>query len=316
MPYRRDLLLFAATAGTLARTARGTEPAPPPGYKLVWSDDFKSLSLRTGGPTDTGLQSGQGIWSAPGAWWSDDPKGVLGYAYDWFVDPTFDWPDNYHGPFAITSDGLRIRSQTAPPNVAKLLPLARGVTPWLSGQISSWHGVRITPPFYFQARAKMPKAVGRPWPAIWLLSGLKRHSNDHGKDYEIDVHEGFGDSTKLYSTIHWNALAGKPDTTAKAVVMSPCIDLSAGFNTWGCHVTKEQQVFFFNGQEAGRVTTPTNALADQPYGIILDVAAGIPWKDGGPPSDGPHDMIVRYVKLYAPNSQGITLAQAPRVPRR
>jgi hypothetical protein len=307
MPYRRDVLLLAAVAGVIGRTGNSTEPVLPGGYRQVWSDEFKSLSLRTGGPTDAGLQAGRGTWSAPGNWWGSDPKGVLGYAYDWLVDPAYDWPDGYHGPFAITSEGLRIRSQAPPPAIAAMLPTAHDTAPWLSGQINSWHGVRIAPPFYFECRAKMPAGVGRPWPAIWLMSGLRRHPDEHGQDYELDLHEGFGDSNKLHSAIHWNSLPDKP-YLAKGVVEMPTDDLSRAFNTWGCHVTRDRQVFFFNDREVGRMETPSTAIADQPYGIILDVTAGIPWKDGGPPSDGPHDMIVRYVRLHAPNMQGLILS--------
>lgn len=305
MPYRRDVL-FGAALAVLGRTARGDERIPD-GYKLVWSDEFKSLSLRTGGPTDTGLQAGSGTWSAPGNWWGNDSKGVLGYSYDWLVDPTYHWPDGYHGPFAITSEGLRIRSQAAPPAIAEMLPKAHDMPPWLSGQINSWHAVRIAPPFYFECRAKMPEGVGRPWPAIWLMSGLRRHPNEHGQDYELDLHEGFGDSNKLHSAIHWNPSPPDKSYRVKGVVEMPIDDLSSAFNTWGCQVTKDQQVFFFNGREVGRMETPSTANANQPYGIILDVTAGIPWKDGGPPSDGPHDMVVRYVKLYAPNTDGLTM---------
>ena len=304
MPHRREVLL-AAMAGFLGHAARGVGRLPD-GYKLVWSDEFKSLLLRTGGPTDLGLQSGSGTWSAPGNWWGSDSKGVLGYSYDWLVDPTYHWPDGYHGPFAITSEGLRIRSQAAPPAIGAMLPKAHDTVPWLSGQINSWHAVRIAPPFYFECRAKMPAGVGRPWPAIWLMSGARRHPNDHGKDYEIDLHEGFGDSNKLHSTIHWNPLRTN-EYLVKGVAEIPVDDLSSSFNTWGCHVTKDQQVFFFNDREVGRMATPADATIDQPFGIILDVTAGIPWKDGGPPSNGPHDMIVRYVKLYAPNTHGLTL---------
>jgi hypothetical protein len=131
--------------------------------------------LRTGGPTDVGLQVEHGTWSAPVAW-ASDPKGVLGYAYDWLVNPFCHWPDVYHGPFAITSEGLRIRSQAPPPDIAAMLPKAYDTIPWLSAQINSWHAVRIAPPFYFECRANMPAGVGRPWPAIWLLTGVEAAS--------------------------------------------------------------------------------------------------------------------------------------------
>jgi hypothetical protein len=311
MLTRRNVLALAASGLPLAaRTV-------PEDYAHVWSDEFHSLSLRTGGPTDLGLQSGHGVWSAPGTWWSNDPKGVQGYAYDWLVNPSYHWPGDYGGPFSITQDGLRIRSQVAPQIVSAILPKlnlakdaldGRDVTPWLSAQINSWHGVRIAPPFYFECKAKMPRGVGRPWPAIWLMSGDRGQSHrTSGREYEIDLHEGFGDSDKLHCTLHWHATADTKDYLARGFERS-CPDLSVGFSIWGCHVTAERQIFYFNGDEVWRFDTPPGANANQPYGIILDVTAGIPWKTGGPPSDSPHDMIVRYVRLYAPNKQGLRLA--------
>lgn len=319
MLTRRDVLALA-TAGLMVPTMR-LNAAVPEHYKLVWSDEFKSLSLRTGGPTERGLQAGKGIWSAPGSWWTQDPKGVRGYAYDWLVDPSYHWPDDYKGPFLITKEGLRIRSEAPPPNVAALLPKfslpdvapdGHNITPWLSGQIDSWYAVRIKPPFYFECRAKMPHGIGRPWPAIWLMSGTKRHPFAPGKDYEMDLHEGFGDSDKLHCAVHWNPSAA-PDSKEYLVTgMEPlsCPDLSANFNTWGCLVTAERQHFYFNDKEIWQLATPPNGDANQAYGIILDVTAGIPWKNGGPPSDGPHDMIVRYVRLYAENTHGLILNNA------
>jgi hypothetical protein len=308
MPARHHMLPpLLAAAGILALT--GPAIGVPDGYRLVWSDRLTWLSLRTGGPTSDGQILGSGTWAAPGAWYSIDPRGVAGYGYDWFVDPTYaGWPAGYQGQFAITDEGLRIRAEAPPLGMKALLPTVRGVTPWISGQVNSYYAVRITPPFYFEARAKMPAGVGRPFPAIWLVTGAHHRSTDTGKEYEIDVHEGFGDSDRLHSTIHWSTSPIKRDYPAKTVVDMPSgIDLSTTFNTWGCHVTEERQTIFFNGREVGRIETPDAANADQPFGIVLDVSAGIPWKGGGPPSDGPHDMVVRYVMLYAPNTRGLTL---------
>ena len=293
---------------------RGTIPS---GYKRVWSDEFTSLSLRTGGPTYDGLESGSGTWSAPGAFYSSDARGVAGYGYDWFVDPFYDhWPAGYstHGQFKITPEGLRIRAERPSSAMAAMLPAITregGGAPWISGQVSSFHAVRIKPPFYFEARAKMPPGMGRPWPAIWLLTGAHRYPDDSGKEYEIDLHEGFGDDDRLHSAIHWNPSADKPDYPSREVANLPSgVILSGGFNTWACEVTKGLQIVFFNGKEIGRLATPDTADADQYYGIILDVSAGLPWAsglrgDGGAPSGGPHDMIVRYVRLYAPDARGL-----------
>jgi hypothetical protein len=296
-------LLATATDCALA------QPAPiPAGYTEVWSDDFKTLSLRTGGPTFTGLAAGSGIWAAPGAWFSSDPRGFAGDGYEWLVDPTYyGWPKGYPGPFAITPDGLRIRVEEAPAAIAALLPkiqrMGVTVTPWLGGQINSFHGVRIKPPFYFEARAKMPLGIGRPWPAIWLVTGTQKpFPNDKAKGYEIDLHEGFGDSVNLHMTVHWTRFADRPGAASQPITNAPSgVELSADFHRWACDVTIERQIFYFDDREVGRIESPPDAAVDQYYSIILGIGAGLPWKGGGPPSDGPHDLIIRVVKLYAPN---------------
>jgi hypothetical protein len=317
---------FVFMAGAVAQ-AENPNPNPT-GYEQVWSDDFTKLSLRTGGPTYFGLEQGSGTWSSPGASWSSDPRGLDGDGgYDWYVNPSYyGWPAGYPalGQFAITPDGLRIRSEAPTPQMAAVLPhntrtdvitaksgkgdpTSRANFPsWMSGRLASFHAVRITPPFYFEANAKMPKGVGNPFSAIWLLTEKRPWPDSGGKSYEIDVHEGFGDSDYLRSTIHIDD-PFNPKNTRPVVGRPSGVDLSAGFNTWGCWVTKDRQIFYFNGVEVGRIDTAKNANADQPYGIILDVSAGLPWIKDGKPSNGPHDMIVRYVRLYAPDTRGLVL---------
>ncbi len=290
----------------LGAPAPGQAGTVPAGYQKVWSDEFVALSLRSGGPTYLGLSQGTGVWSAPGAWYSNDPRGVKGYGgYDWFVDPSYPWPAGYAGPFQVTKDGLRIRSQAPFAWVEQTLPLVGTPKrpPWLSGQLNSGHAVEIRPPFYFEVQAQMPKGVGRPFPALWLATEAPRHDV---REYEIDVQEGFGDSDRLHATIHWKDIHGA--YLARTVVNAPAgVDLAEGHNVWGCDVGIDQQVFYFNGEEIGRVRTPADAVIDQPFEIILDVSAGLSWRGGGPPDGGPHDMIVRYVRLFAPGSSKLLL---------
>lgn len=276
----------------------------PSEYKLVWSDEFETFSVRAGG---------RGTWVIPGACYGDDPRGAPANGYDWFVNPSYrGWPSGYHGPVALTSEGLRIRSESRP-DIAKTLPKVKGVQPWLSGQVNSIFSVRIKPPFYFEARAKMPMGVGQPFPAIWLITDAHNSCGElgvarrEGEDYEVDVHEGYGDSDHLHSAIAWNHNPARPNPT-KLIANVVVDDLSTGFNTWGCHITTERQTTFFNGREVGQVETPETGNPAQYFNIVLDVSAGIPWEEGGGlPSGGPHDMIVRYVKLYARDNQGLIL---------
>ena len=312
--FLRDSLATSSSLLLTADKAVGKTAAchsVPSTWREIWSDNFTVLSLRTGGPSLVGLTSGTGVWSAAAPWYGfGSPKGWEGYGNDWFIDPFYPrWPASYpkFGQFAITPEGLRIRAQSAPSDMAVLLPAkVKGAPPWISGQLGSSLSVRIKPPFYFEARARMPAGRGRPWPAIWLCTSARQASPHEGMEYEIDVHEGFGDSTRLHCTLHWTLAPAKQDYPSQRVTDADArTDLSDGFNTWGCLVLPNSVAFYFNGEQVGKTRKPQQAYADQPFGIILDVSAGLPWE--GPPSGGPHDMIVRYVKLYAPDASLLTL---------
>ncbi len=325
---RRDLiaagsLCVAAGGGALlARREPGSGPVPadgagggfgpPSDYQKVWSDEFRTLSLRTGGPSFDGLMAGRGTWASPGQWYSGDRRGGLGYGMDYFIDP--EWrplgPDRPGmRSLLVTPEGLRLRAEPPDPELARLLPpKVNGHAPWASVQIMSFHAVRITPPFYFEAVARMPVDDGRPFPAIWLCTNSRRPwPNDHGQEYEIDVHEGFGDDDRLHSTLHWHPRLNDNDYAKQTIVdrKAPA-DLTRQFNRWGCHVTAREVIIGFNGVEITRAPHPPGAVWNQPFGILLDVSAGTPW-DNVPPSGGPKDMIVRSVSLYAPDRTRLVL---------
>ena len=284
----------------------------PPDWIEVWSDHFRSLSLRMGGPSYNGLSRGSGTWSASAPWYGrNEPKGWEGFGYDWFVDPSYpNWPSAYPklGQFSITPDGLQIRAEPASPEMAALLPRVRGVIPWMSGQLNSFQAVRIKPPFYFSCRARMPAAVGTPWPAIWLMTGARRPwPNDVGQEFEIDVHEGFGDDDKLHATVHWHEEPRGNIYLAKTVVehvVAPL--LLESFNTWGALVMSDRIDFVFNDTVVGSIEKPKAGLLNQYFGIILNVSAGLPWSHTLP-QGGPHVMTVSEVRLSAPDRNGLTL---------
>src|ERR1051325_5068325 len=235
---RRDLLVAAGLLTGFGGARARAEQTIPDGYDLVWSDEFKAFSLR---------KNGLGTWACPGIWYSKDPRGVVGYSgWDWFVNPLYAlWPHDYRGQVVHTAEGLRIRAEAPSSRMAALLPKVKGKTPWLCGQVNSFYAVRISPPFYFEASAKMPPGVGQPWTGIWLVGDSHHHAalgpeGTPGKEYEIDVHESFGDSDYLHSTIHWNTSPVTADYPHQGVVYTKVNDLATDFNVWGCHVTTER----------------------------------------------------------------------------
>src|SRR4028118_1918255 len=58
--HESDDSMLSASANLLIKDG----PVPSSGYSLIWSDEFDSLSLRSGGPTQAGLRAGKGTWTA------------------------------------------------------------------------------------------------------------------------------------------------------------------------------------------------------------------------------------------------------------
>ena len=189
------------------------------------------------------------------------------------------------------------------------MPPVHGVSPWISSSLGSFDRLNFKPPFYIEFRAKMPSgsAGQRPWPALWLYTNPRQRPpfSRAMKAYELDLHEGFGNSAEVASNLHWDTGEATPYRAFTITGRALSIDLSSDFHMWGASVTSSESVIYFDGHEIGRVKTPPDADGDQPMGISMNVSAGIPWKEEIP-KGGPYDMFVRYVRLYAPNTHGFS----------
>jgi beta-glucanase (GH16 family) len=147
-----------------------------------------------------------------------------------------------------------------------------------------------------------------PWAALWLYANARQRPPFplKGQHYEIDVHEGFGNSDWIASNLHWDA-GENTELQAKTFVNRAAgVDLSTGFHIFGCLVTATQVIGYFDGAETGRAFVPAGASSAQPLALMLDVSAGLPWSQDLP-AGGPYDMTVRYVRVFAPDSTGIVL---------
>ncbi|HEY0784315.1 MAG TPA: glycoside hydrolase family 16 protein, partial [Acidobacteriaceae bacterium] len=143
---------------------------------------------------------------------------------------------------------------------------------------------------YFEMKARFPAAPGA-WPAFWLLNtdALTRHAPAG----EIDVVESFMFAPNyLNTTLHdWT-----PPPTTLAHNLSSVADLSEGFHTFGMLWTASTMTFSCDGQVI--YTVPTPGIMKQAYYPVVDLGLGGGWPTRSTPQHA--DMLIRYVRVYAP----------------
>jgi beta-glucanase (GH16 family) len=243
------------------------------GYELVFSEDFN-------GPLDVSPWGPGTRWIAHTPWHGDFGDAA-------FADPTPDFP------FTIQNGILRIEARKDE-EFAKSDPWKRF---WGSGLLCSNDpkGQGFSLQYgYFEMRAKLPAGKGV-WPAFWLVSSYDRTNPEAGKDgsIEIDVIEYYGFPDSYMSTVHiWEP---KPHRAQGMMITTRPYEISNDFHNYGCMVTPEWIIMYFDGVEVWRVKTPPEH--NKPLMILLNLALG-----GGWPIDevkSPTHMFVDWIRAYA-----------------
>jgi len=133
---------------------------------------------------------------------------------------------------------------------------------------------------YFECRAKLPPGPGT-WPAFWLMTDKKPGRVDD-KWLEIDVMEQYGEATRYHIV---RPRLGKGYHTSDSTILTGALDgiadMTADFHTYGCLVTPEQIVFYFDPQ--GGLEHPESAA-----GQFSAVPAGGLRSQG---ADGPESFL-------------------------
>lgn len=268
--------------GTLTVDSKAS-PAPPDtagkktldlrGYELVFNEDFN-------GPLDVSPWGPNTRWIAHTPWHGDFGDAA-------FADPAPDFP------FTIQNGILRIEARKEE-EFAKSDPWKRA---WRSGLLCSNDpkGQGFSLQYgYFEMRAKLPAGKGV-WPAFWLVSSYDRTNPEAGKDgsIEIDVIEYYGFPDSYMSTVHiWEP---KPHRAEGMMITTRPYEVANDFHNYGCMVTPEWIIMYFDGVEVWRVKTPPEH--NKPLMILLNLALG-----GGWPIDevkSPTYMFVDWVRAYA-----------------
>jgi beta-glucanase (GH16 family) len=250
-------------------------PASPPGYALVWSDEFN-------GPDGSAPDSSKWTYDLGGKGWGN--KELECYT-------------NRLQNAQIQGGNLVITAHK------EAFPCSDGVSSSYTSARLKTQGLFTQAYGRFEARIKIPAGQGM-WPAFWML-GNDITSTGWPKSGEIDIMENIG---KEPGTVH-GSLHG-PSTTSRTSDATAIFSLPAGQNLADAFhlyaVEWEPGVVRFY-LDANLYATFTQSrwpaggawVFDHPFFIILSVAVGGTWP-GSPhgTTQFPQQMLVDYVRVY------------------
>ena len=150
---------------------------------------------------------------------------------------------------------------------------------------------------YFEIEAKLPKGKGT-WPAFWLFNHIDKRRP------EIDVMESYAGGSAPWGKVvdgvalptMYAATVWKDQTVQAGMIKVPTVDLSAGFHKYAVKWEANQQTFYFDGKEVGKVNVE---MGDRMY-LMLDLwygsASGQP--DSSTPTGKENSYEVNYVRAW------------------
>ena len=232
------------------------------GYHLTFDDEFN-------GPLDVSA-------TGPGTKWIAHTP-----SFTDFGDAAFANPDPGTTPFSVQDGVLTIEARQK--NGKWTSGLLSSVDPKGNG-FSQQYG-------YFEMSAKFPVGAGT-WPAFWLLSQPSLVDKKRS-GVEVDVVEQYGLSANLlHTTFHW-WFADKPHGAVADTFN--VADMTKDFHRYGFLWDERQMVWYFDGVELWRQSTPPEARV--PMYVLVNLALGGGWPVDKTPN--PSRMLVDYVRVYA-----------------
>jgi beta-glucanase (GH16 family) len=271
--------LVASAAGLLllapSLSAESAAPAPPPGYTLVWSDEFKN--------DPDGLPD-------PKKWIYEDGF-VRNNESQFYTARRLENARVEHGQLIIEG-----RKEDYPYSVAS----GPGIAHYTSAALETytkadWLYGRI------EVRAKLPAGRGV-WPAIWMLgSNISQRGIGWPKCGEIDIMELVGkEPGVIYGTLHWADANSKLASYGQHVTLDhPEND----FHVYAADWTADALDLSIDGHVYNHfVVEKATAAGRNPFRerqfLLLNLALGGDW--GGPIDDSifPQRMVVDYVRVY------------------
>jgi len=223
-----------------------TSVAQPPGWRLVWSDDFEGTRLDPA------------KWEPEVNGWGGGNEELQYYT---------DRPENIE----VSGGRLRIiarREAFTGPEGSRAFTSARlrtkGRAAWTYGR--------------FEVRARIPCGQGI-WPAVWLLPEHSRYGG-WAASGEIDLLETVGHRpNEVFGTLHYGGAWPKNVHSGKTYVL-PSGRIDDGFRVYALEWTAGEFRWFVDGvcyqtQTEWRTEAADHpAPFDQPFHLIVNVAVG------------------------------------------
>lgn len=268
----RRLMFIAAALATAVLAGCASLPAEPlavpPGYQLVWADEFDTPGLPDAARWTHETQRNRD------GWYNNEQQ--------YYAAPRADNAVVRDGRLVITARHEALRD--APDWGGQAYTSARLVT---RGKGDWTHG-------FFEVRARIPCGAGT-WPAIWTVGSGGRWPEDG----ELDILEHIGHRPgRVFSTVHTAAGSGGHGQGAARQLDGVC----ARFHDYQMHWTPQDIRFGIDGVMHFRYANPgTGPRAwpfDAPQFLILNIAIG--GDLGGLVDDRifPVTMEVEHVRVY------------------
>lgn len=282
---RRKVVVGAAAL--LVMRASRAEPAipgfAPPGYRLVFGDEFDDPDVSRINENATGGRPGAPAWRSR---YRHDRFTIINEEKQIYVDSAFaGTAERALGvePFSIANGVLTISANRADP--ARVQPFVKGIG-YTSGCITSeltfWRTYG-----YYEMRARLPLGKGF-FPAFWLLP--KRVIWPP----EIDVFEASGTRP---DDVHVGVLG--PGGESANTWINGLVRIADGFHVYGLGWSADGIAWFLDGHEVWR---QPNSIHEDMY-VLANLAVGnrdpkfIPNPDNSTPFPGRFE--IDYVRIYA-----------------
>ncbi len=261
--------------GSSVGSSSNSSPSPfpsnaPPGYALVWSDEFATDGLPD-----------------PTKWSYDTEANVTGWYNHELQYYSAGRPENSeirNGKLIITA---RKEALTTAPDY--------GGQAYTSARLNTRDKASWTYGF-FEVRAKLPCGLGT-WPAIWMLGTA---NVPHPANGEIDIMEQVGSNpAEIDGTIYTSATGA---TTGGSSGSTQVTDACTNFHNYQLTWTADSLVIGVDDQSYFTYANPNTGTAswpfDQPQYMLLNLAIG--GDMGGTVDDNifPVQMEIEHVRVY------------------
>lgn len=145
---------------------------------------------------------------------------------------------------------------------------------------------------YYEVRCRMPRQPGH-WPAFWMMCDGVGKVGDGGRDgTEIDIVEIPWRDGTVTMNLHWDGY-GKDHRSDGVKVQVP--GLMEGWHTFGLLWTREEYVFYADGQETWR--SKAGGVSQVPEYLKLTEEIGT-WGGDITKATLPDEFVVDYVRVW------------------